>query len=92
MAQNEQFEPIRSHLKAFVAERDWDQFHTPRSLAISISIEVAELLEHFQWEESPASTADLMSSSTLISSAPLATSTAVLPFPPMSSIFEPYLI
>ena len=36
-------------LRAFVAERDWSQFHTPENLAKSISIEAAELLECFQW-------------------------------------------
>ena len=36
-------------LKSFAAERDWDQFHTPRNLAASISVEAAELLELFQW-------------------------------------------
>lgn len=36
-------------LADFVAERDWDQFHTPENLAKSISIEAAELLECFQW-------------------------------------------
>lgn len=39
----------RDALRAFVAERDWAQFHTPESLAKSISIEAAELLELFQW-------------------------------------------
>ena len=38
-------------LKVFVAERDWDQFHTIPNLAKSISIEAAELLEHFQWSD-----------------------------------------
>ena len=38
-------------LIAFVAERDWDQFHTIPNLAKSISIEAAELLEHFQWSD-----------------------------------------
>ena len=38
-------------LKAFVAERDWDQFHTIPNLAKSISIEAAELLENFQWSD-----------------------------------------
>ena len=42
-------EPIRDELVAFVAERDWQQFHTPENLAKSISIEAAELLECFQW-------------------------------------------
>jgi dCTP diphosphatase len=42
-------------LRQFVAERDWQQFHTPENLAKSISIEAAELLEAFQWSEaSPA--------------------------------------
>ncbi|WP_407358798.1 nucleotide pyrophosphohydrolase [Microbacterium sp. LTA6] len=36
-------------LRAFVAERDWDQFHSPENLAKSISIEASELLECFQW-------------------------------------------
>jgi dCTP diphosphatase len=37
-------------LRAFVAEREWAQFHTPENLAKSISIEAAELLELFQWK------------------------------------------
>jgi dCTP diphosphatase len=40
---------LRDALRAFVAERDWAQFHTPENLAKSISIESAELLECFQW-------------------------------------------
>lgn len=36
-------------LRAFVAERDWAQFHTPDNLAKSVSIEAGELLECFQW-------------------------------------------
>lgn len=39
-------------LRAFVAERDWAQFHTPENLAKSVSIEAGELLECFQWGES----------------------------------------
>lgn len=37
-------------LRAFVAERDWAQFHTPENLAKSIAIEAGELLECFQWD------------------------------------------
>ena len=33
----------------FRDERDWMQFHDPKSMAVSITIEAAELLEHFQW-------------------------------------------
>jgi NTP pyrophosphatase (non-canonical NTP hydrolase) len=39
----------RDALRAFVAERDWAQFHTSENLAKSISIEAAELLECYQW-------------------------------------------
>jgi NTP pyrophosphatase (non-canonical NTP hydrolase) len=35
---------------AFRDERDWRQFHNPKDLAISITLEAAELLEHFQWK------------------------------------------
>ena len=42
-------QPVRAALRAFVAERDWQQFHTPENLAKSVSIEAAELLECFQW-------------------------------------------
>ena len=38
-------------LRKFVAERNWQQFHTAENLAKSISIESAELLELFQWSE-----------------------------------------
>ena len=40
---------VLEQLRRFVAERDWKQFHTPENLAKSISIEAAELLELFQW-------------------------------------------
>lgn len=40
---------LRAALRRFAAERDWDQFHTPKNLAMALSVEVAELLEHFQW-------------------------------------------
>lgn len=42
---------VREQLAAFVAERDWNQFHSPPNLAKSISIEAAELLELFQWSD-----------------------------------------
>ena len=40
---------LRDRLRAFCAERDWDQFHSPKNLASALSVEAAELLEHFQW-------------------------------------------
>ena len=40
---------LRRSVQAFVDERDWSQFHSPKNLAMSIAIEAAELMEHFQW-------------------------------------------
>jgi dCTP diphosphatase len=48
---------LQDAIEAFVAERDWAQFHTPKNLAMSVAIEAAEIMEHFQWgtgEESRA--------------------------------------
>lgn len=43
-------ESVIRELRAFMAERDWQQFHTPENLAKSVSIEAAELLECYQWD------------------------------------------
>ena len=40
---------LRRAIQTFVDERDWRQFHTPKNLAMSLAIEAAELMEHFQW-------------------------------------------
>ena len=40
---------LRQKLKEFVSERDWDQFHSPKNLAMGLNIESAELLEIFLW-------------------------------------------
>lgn len=40
---------ILDQLLAFRKERDWEQFHTPKNLSVALSVEVAELLECFQW-------------------------------------------
>ncbi|SEO52906.1 NTP pyrophosphatase, house-cleaning of non-canonical NTPs [Duganella sp. CF517] len=40
---------LRERTRAFARERDWEQFHTPKNLAMALSVEVAELAEHFQW-------------------------------------------
>jgi dCTP diphosphatase len=40
---------VQDEIAAFVAERDWAQFHSPENLAKSIAIEAGELLECFQW-------------------------------------------
>ena len=50
-------------LRSFAAERDWDQFHTPKNLATAISVEAAELLEIFQWSRGERSWADVADAS-----------------------------
>lgn len=40
---------LRDMIRQFVDERDWDQFHSPKNLSMALSVEAAELLEHFQW-------------------------------------------
>lgn len=45
------FEEVRAELRAFVRERDWDAFHSPKDLALSVAIEAGELLEVFQWRQ-----------------------------------------
>lgn len=42
-------EELRDALKQFARERDWEQFHAPKNLAMGLSVEVSEVLEHFQW-------------------------------------------
>ena len=44
-----EIEDLQSALRQFAEERGWGPFHTPRNLAASLSIEAAEVLEHFQW-------------------------------------------
>jgi NTP pyrophosphatase (non-canonical NTP hydrolase) len=48
---------LRDALRLFAAERDWEQFHTPKNLAIALSVEASELLERFQWLTAEQSTA-----------------------------------
>ena len=45
-------ELIKSRLKKFADERDWEQFHTPKNITMALSVEVAELVEIFQWSNS----------------------------------------
>jgi len=40
---------LRQLMAQFVAERDWNQFHSPKNLAMSLAIEASELMEHLQW-------------------------------------------
>ncbi|MEE2788798.1 MAG: nucleotide pyrophosphohydrolase [Myxococcota bacterium] len=43
------FDVLNDRLRTFVSERDWQQFHSPKNLAICLTVEAGELLEHFTW-------------------------------------------
>jgi NTP pyrophosphatase (non-canonical NTP hydrolase) len=40
---------LRDKLRKFAEARDWEQFHSPKNLSMALMVEVAELMEHFQW-------------------------------------------
>jgi NTP pyrophosphatase (non-canonical NTP hydrolase) len=40
---------LMRELREFAKERDWEQFHSPKNLAMAIVVEAAEIVEHFQW-------------------------------------------
>ena len=40
---------IKSIVREFVDQRDWQQFHSPKNLSMALAIEASELMEHFQW-------------------------------------------
>jgi len=42
-------ENLAARLREFANERDWEQFHSPKNLAMALTVETAELMEHFQW-------------------------------------------
>ena len=42
-------EELTRELREFASERDWEQFHSPKNLAMALSVEAAEIVEHFQW-------------------------------------------
>lgn len=44
-------ESLLAKIRAFRDERDWSQFHNPKDMAIAISLEAGELLEHFLWKD-----------------------------------------
>lgn len=42
-------EELQARVRVFATERDWEQFHSPKNLAMALMVEAAELAEHFQW-------------------------------------------
>ena len=49
MNETDKLERLLSHIERFRVERNWQQFHTPKNLAMALAVESAELLEIFQW-------------------------------------------
>ena len=50
MAQSETLGELSETLAKFAHDRDWDQFHTPKNLSMALAVEVAEIMEIFQWK------------------------------------------
>jgi NTP pyrophosphatase (non-canonical NTP hydrolase) len=50
---------LREAMAGFVAEREWQEFHSPKNLAMALSVEAAELMEHFLWIDNDASRAEM---------------------------------
>ncbi len=46
---------LKEAMGRFVAERDWNQFHSPKNLVMALAVEAAELMEHFLWIDNDAS-------------------------------------
>jgi NTP pyrophosphatase (non-canonical NTP hydrolase) len=44
-----EFDELKEKIRKFVADRDWDQYHTPKNLSMALIAECGELVEHFQW-------------------------------------------
>jgi dCTP diphosphatase len=51
MSESRSLKQLQQMVDSFAAERKWERFHAPKNLAMSIAIEAAELMEHFQWTE-----------------------------------------
>jgi dCTP diphosphatase len=45
----ETLDQLKTRLREFAVVRDWEQFHSPKNLAMALIVEAAELVEHFQW-------------------------------------------
>jgi dCTP diphosphatase len=43
------YEKLQQRLKKFAVDRNWEQFHSPKNIAMALSGEAGELIEHFQW-------------------------------------------
>lgn len=51
MKADDSIKSLQDEAREFSLERDWTQFHNPKDLALSLTLEAAEVLEHFQWKD-----------------------------------------
>jgi len=51
---------LKAVIRKFVNERNWEQFHSPKNLSMSLAIEAAELMEHFQWTNTVKEAVDIL--------------------------------
>lgn len=49
----DQLAELRKKIDQFSEVRDWGKYHTPKNLSMAMSVEVSELMEHFQWQDGP---------------------------------------
>ena len=59
MQQSSDIARLQAQILAFAAERDWQQFHDPKNLAMAVAVEAGELMDHFRWVRNEASLAAL---------------------------------
>ena len=50
-AMSDSIADLTSRIRAFVAARDWEQFHNPKDMAVAIAAEAGELMQHFVWQQ-----------------------------------------
>lgn len=61
MSQDKEIEALIAEVRAFAVSRDWEQFHTPKNLAMAIAGEAGELVAEFQWLKEEASVKSALS-------------------------------
>lgn len=66
MAYSGDMQLLLDRTKLFVKEREWGQFHNPKDMAISLSLEASEVLEHFQWKDADEVAAHLDANKQLV--------------------------
>ncbi len=77
---------LRQNMARFVAEREWEKFHSPKNLAMALAVEAAELMEHFLWIDNEASRQAVRDPATLAAVADEVADVACLVFALVNSL------